>query len=60
MRKIALKINKHYGNNNLKIIMENLILMKISNIKTSSKIGDKSYYNVDANSIAIHNGESKV
>lgn len=58
--KITLKINRHYGNENFKIIMENLILMKLSNFKTNRGIDSKSYCNIDTNSTSIHNGESKV
>ena len=60
MTKITLKINRHYGNNNLKTIMERLVLMKISNPKPSEKSDNKSYLEIDIHSTAINNGDSKV
>ncbi|HEY8892919.1 MAG TPA: hypothetical protein VIM70_22065 [Clostridium sp.] len=60
MTKITLKINKHYGNNNLKTIMERLVLMKISNSKPSEEKDNKIYYKIDINSTVINNEESKV
>ncbi|MFT5874720.1 MAG: hypothetical protein ACI8WT_003697 [Clostridium sp.] len=47
--KITLKIERHYGNENLKIIIENLISVKLTNLKFNSEAYDKSYYNIDTN-----------
>lgn len=50
MTKIPLKINRHYGNNDLRIIIENYISIMLTNLKFTSKENDKSY----DNSIALH------
>ena len=47
MTKIIFKIERHYGNKDLKTIIENLLSMKLSNLKFNSEAYDKSYYNID-------------
>lgn len=56
MTKIALKVEKHYGNKDLKVIMENLIAMKISNLKFNNETKDKSYNNMGTDTAAINKG----
>lgn len=50
MTKIPLKVKRHYGNKDLRVIIENYISIKLTNLKFTSKSNDKPY----DNSIAIH------
>jgi len=54
MTKIPLKVIRHYGNKDLRIIIENCITNKLSNLKLSSKANDKVY----DNTTALHQEES--
>lgn len=54
MTKITLKIERHYGNENLKIIIENLIPMKLTNLKFNSEAYDKSYCIIDTHITDTH------
>ena len=56
MTKITLKVERHYGNKDLKAIIENLIAMKISNLKFNSDAKDKSYNNMETDTAAINKG----
>ena len=60
MAKITLKIERHYGNKDFKTIVENLVSMKLSNIKFNSELYDKSYCNIDMGKTAICQERSKV
>ena len=60
MTKITLKIERHYGNKDLKTIIENLVSMKISNLKFNGEAKDISYYNIQTDIKAIHKEGSKV
>lgn len=60
MTKITLKIERHYGNKDLKIIVENLVLMKLSNFKFTCETNDKAYFNIDTHTISIHQEVNKV
>ncbi|MBZ9684960.1 hypothetical protein G9F72_001115 [Clostridium estertheticum] len=58
MTKIIFKIERHYGNKDLKTIIENLLSMKLSNLKFNSEAYDKFYYNMDNDKKAIIQGAS--
>jgi hypothetical protein len=45
--KNTFKIVRHYGNKDLKIIIENLVSLKLSNLKFKSEAYDKSSYDID-------------
>ena len=49
MTKITLKIEMHYGNEDLKTIMEDLVSKKLLDFKfnNKNKNNDKPYYNID-------------
>lgn len=57
--KNTFKIERHYGNKDLKTIIGNLISLKFSNLKFKSETYDKSYYDLDTDKISQHQGESK-
>lgn len=56
MSKIIFKIERHYGNKDLKAIVEKLLSVKLSNLKFNSQAYDKSYDNKDPGKKAIHQG----
>jgi len=51
--KIIFKVERHYGNKDLKTIIENLLSMKLLNLKFKSVAYDKSFYNIDTDKKAI-------
>lgn len=58
MTKIIFKIERHYGNKDLKIIIENLLSRKLSNSKFNNEACDKSYYDIDTDKRTYHQEES--
>jgi len=52
--KVIFKTERHYGNKDLKTIIENLLSMKLSNLRFKSEAYDKSFYNIDTDKKAIH------
>ena len=53
MTKITLKIERHYGNENFKTIMENLVSIKLSDSKFNNEASDKPYCNRDNRTTTI-------
>lgn len=53
MTKITLKVERHYGNKDLKAIIESLVSMKISNFESCGEAKDKSYNNIKTDVKAI-------
>ena len=47
MAKVSLKLEIHYGNKDLKTIIEDLVLKKLSDFKFSNEGNDKLDYNID-------------
>ena len=47
MTKITLKIEMHYGNEDLKTIMGALVSKKLLDFKSNNKNNKKPYYNID-------------
>jgi len=47
-------IVRHYGNKDLKTIIGKLVSTKLSNFKFNREAYDNSYYNINADKIAIH------
>ena len=47
MTKVSLKLEIHYGNKDLKTIIEDLVLKKLSDFKFNNGGNDKSYYIID-------------
>jgi hypothetical protein len=45
--KITLRIERHYGNKELKTIIEDLVSIKFLNFKLNNEKRDKSYYKID-------------
>ncbi|MBU3143218.1 hypothetical protein [Clostridium sp. CF012] len=58
MTKIIFKIERHYGNKDLKTIIENLLSIRLSNVKFNSEEYDKTYYNMHTDKKAIHQESS--
>ena len=54
MTKIIFKIERHYGNKDLKTIIENLFSIRLSNVKFNSEEYNKSYYNMHTDKKPIH------
>lgn len=54
MTKNAFKIERHYGNKDLKTIIGKIVSTRLSNFKFNREAYEKSYYNIDADKIAIH------
>ena len=46
MTRDTLKIERYYGDKNLQTIMENLVLLKLSNFKLNREGKDNPYYNI--------------
>ncbi|MEK6264491.1 MAG: hypothetical protein N2B06_06950 [Clostridium sp.] len=62
MTKVALKIERHYGNKDLKIIIESLISLKLSNIKYSNNSSGEVHCNTcnkTTSTIAIESPERR-
>jgi len=57
--KVVFKIESHYGNKDLKTIIENLLSIKLSNLQFNSKDFDKSNCNNDTYKKAIHQETSE-
>lgn len=47
MTKNTFKIVRHYGNKDLKAIIENLVSLRLSNFKLNSGAYDKKYNKID-------------
>jgi hypothetical protein len=56
--KATLKIERHYGNKDFKTIIENIIKMKLTNLKFNNESNDESDYNICTDKVAIIREES--
>lgn len=59
MIKATLKIERHYGNKDLKIIIDSLISLKLSNIKYNNNPSGEVYCNTTTSTIAIESTERR-
>lgn len=58
MTKATLKIERHYGDKDFKIIIENIIKAKLTNLKFNNESNGKSDYNIGTDKVAIIREES--
>jgi hypothetical protein len=57
--KAILKIERHYGNKDFKTIIENIIKMKLTNLKFNNESNDESdYNNICTDKVALIREES--
>ena len=60
MKKIIFKVNRHYGDNNFKDIIENLVSIKISTFNPNIEVDEKAHCNIESNLLLIKNEENKI